>query len=297
MKYFFIFVWICQGIFAHSQLNVEVQPDGKRYSKILLSGGISQKYDLVFIGDGFTNAEQKLFNLKVNQAVSDIQRKNPFNQSMCSFNIWRVNLISAESGISDPNINRVRRTELGCRFGDRKKGEIERCIYVPAKSKCFDAAAIAPEFDAVIVLVNDMDWGGCESDVVFCTIAPNFTQIVTHEMGHKIADLADEYTCRQCDGPEPPARYRGPEPAQVNLTIERTQASIKWTGLINASTLIPTLMDQPPGVVGLFEGGGYFSNGIYRPQKNCHMRKTPDEFCVVCRNEMLRRLRLYCAGP
>jgi hypothetical protein len=281
---------------GQSQLNIEVQPDGKRYTRVLLSGATSSKYDIVFIGDGFTKNEQGLFNQKVDQALTDLQTSVPYAQSMCSFNIWRVNLISQESGISNPNRGIVKRTELGCRFGDTRRGEPDRCIYTADKSKCFQAAGTAPEFNAVIVLVNDAQWGGCENDLIFCTINPDFSQIITHEMGHKIGNLADEYNCYLCDRSEPDREYIGPEPTEVNLTKENTIQRIKWANLILPGTALPTTLDNPFGVIGLFEGGKYYTKKIFRPQMNCHMRDTQYEFCVVCRNELLRKLRLYC-GP
>ena len=279
---------------AKTQVNVEVQPDGKKYSRILLNGSISAKYDLVFVGDGFTKADQALFNRKVLEAVDGLRKLEPYASNLCSFNIWKVNVISEQSGISDPRISRVRRTELNCRFGDRRAGEIERCIYTDRPDKCYEAALHAPSYDAVFVLVNDNEWGGCESGLVFSTIAPNFHTIVTHELGHKIGNLADEYQCSSCNASEPPRRYNGPEPWEVNITTQIDRSKIKWASSILPGTTIPTLRDWPNGVVGLFEGGAYSRTGIYRPQFTCQMENTFSPFCVVCKGEMIRLLNGYC---
>ncbi|MFT3677792.1 MAG: M64 family metallopeptidase [Chitinophagaceae bacterium] len=294
MRLIFIITFFFLCCRMNAQLNVEIQPDGKSYSKVLLSGSTSEKYDIVFIGDGFAKSDQALFNQRVVQAMQGIQSKDPFSNNMCSFNIWKVNLISTDSGISDPNIGRQRQTELGCRFGDRRKGELVRCIYTAFQPKCYEAAGLAPAYDAIIVLVNDPEWGGCESDLVFSTIAPDFPQIITHELGHKVGQLADEYDCWVCERNEKPRTYNGPEPQAINVTTYQERAQIKWAQFIQQETSIPTRNDRPIGVVGLFEGGLYYSKGIFRPQKNCHMKTSETAFCTVCRGEMVRRLSQYC---
>jgi hypothetical protein len=218
----------------------------------------------------------------------------PYKQRMCSFNIWRVNVLSTEAGIDHPKDNIFRNTELDCHYGNPSVGEAERCITSTFPYKCNEAAGYAPAYDAVFVLVNDMQWGGCAGGIVYSSIATGFTGIITHELGHKIGKLADEYDCNVCDGSDDNRTYSSTEPQAVNITIQTNRNLIKWKTDINASTPIPTVTDNPPGVVGLFEGGGYYLHGIYRPQMNCHMRNSGSRFCVVCGDEMLRILYTLC---
>ncbi|HKB45743.1 MAG TPA: M64 family metallopeptidase, partial [Chitinophagaceae bacterium] len=159
----------------------------------------------------------------------------------------------------------------------------------------YEAAGFAPAYDAIVVLVNDSNWGGCESDLVFSTIAGNFSQIITHELGHKIGDLADEYTYLNAQGTGS-ANYPGPEPQYVNVTMEKDRTKIKWAGYIQNSTPVPTTKDRPVGVVGLFEGGYYYPKRIYRPQYTCHMEVTSSEFCQVCYAQMENKLRQFCSS-
>jgi len=295
MRFFLSLIALFSILITQAQVNVQIQPDGKRYSKILLNGAVSAKYDLVFIGDGFTASDQQLFNTKVNEAVNALRSSEPYASKICSFNIWKVNVISKESGISNPNSGITRNTELGCRFGDRKKNEVERCIFTNFSNKCYEAAGYAPAYDAVFILVNDQQWGGCEGGLVFSTIATGFAGIVTHELGHKIANLGDEYQCLNCDPGEPAATYHGTEPVQVNLTIQNNRSKIKWSQFILQATPVPTKKDRPFGVVGLFEGGFYASKGIFRPQFHCLMENVNSDFCTVCKTEMIIRLNNYCS--
>lgn len=94
------------------------------------------------------------------------------------------------------------------------------------------------------------------------------TEAFIHELGHALYNLSDEY-----------AEYEGTVPAderwQVaicpNLTLEPTGA--RW------ADIVPTA----------FEGGGYYSQGVWRPEKTCRMRASRSElFCAVC-EDVIRR--------
>ncbi len=279
---------------AHAApVNVQQQPDGTYYTAVLNSGPSAAKYDIVFVGDGFTSSQQNQFNTAVTTALSALQAMVPYSQRMCGVNIWRVNVVSTDSGIDHPLQNIFKNTELDCRYG-KGPPEADRCITSDSPAKCYEAADYAPDYDAVFVLVNDTQWGGCAGGLVFSSISPGFAGIITHELAHKIGGLADEYDCYVCDGSDSNLTYSGPEPSQVNLTKATTLATIKWNALILAGTPIPTTINNPPGVVGLWEGGGYYAKGIYRPQFTCHTRNTGSPFCAVCEQEMRNKLGSHC---
>ncbi len=274
---------------------VDIQTNGGQYyTSVLSNGPTAQKYDIVFIGDGFTAAQQATFNQKVNEAVDALRALVPYSETMCALNIWRVNVLSEESGCDHPKDGIFKNTELDCRYGNPAAGEAERCIRSDSPAKCFEAAAYAPASDATFVLVNDTQWGGCAGTLVFSSISSNFAQIITHELGHKIGFLADEYTCYVCDGSDDNVTWSGGEPDDANLTINTNRATTKWGDLINAATPIPTTSNTPPGVVGLWQGGGYAALGVYRPQSTCQMKSSSQPFCAVCGREMRALLEDHC---
>ena len=46
--------------------------------------------------------------------------------------------------------------------------------------------------------------------------------------------------------------------------------------------------------VGLFEGGGYQSKGVWRPASNCRMNtNTHPAFCPVCQRAIARMIDFY----
>jgi IgA Peptidase M64 len=282
------------SLVARAEVAVQVQPTGLTYTPILVNGSSTSKFDIVFIGDGFTKNEQTAFNNKVKEAVAALQNRPGYSARMCGFNIWRVNVLSTDSGIDHPKDGISKNTELDCRYGNPAADEAERCIVSDSPAKCFEAAANAPARDAVFVLVNDTQWGGCAGEIVCSSIAAGFDGIITHELGHGLGKLADEYDCYVCDGTDDNRTYSGNDLKAVNITNNTDRATTKWHDLIQATTTIPTTTDTPPGVVGLWEGGGYYRRGLFRPQNICHMRQTADPFCAVCARKLDGDLAIRC---
>jgi hypothetical protein len=293
IRLFLLLVLINCSMPLMAQVPVQTNDNGKKYTAVLLNGAVSKKFDIVFIGDGFTEQDQATFNRKVDEAVAALRSRIPYSEFMTSFNIWRVNVLSTVSGVSRPDEGIIKSTPLQCRYGNSAAGEATRCITTDNIANCYAAAGNAPAYDAIYVLVNDTHWGGCAGDMVFTSIADGFAGIVTHELGHKIGALADEYTCYLCNGQDDQTPYNGSEPIQANITKQKNRTQIKWTSLIATATPVPTTTNNPSGVVGLFEGGGYKPRGLYRPQFACHMQNTTDEFCAVCRDVIRRRLSQF----
>lgn len=285
---------LCPTLTARAAVNVQTNPDGSAFTAVLFNGPSATKYDIVFIGDGFTASEQAAFNARVDDAVAALQALPPYSERMCAFNIWRVNVVSNQSGVDHPAQGIFRDTELDCRYGNPANNEAERCIGSDSPTDCYEAAGFAPDADAIFTLVNDTQWGGCAGDLVFSSISPGFDGIITHELGHKVGALADEYDCYVCDGSDNNLTYSGPEPGAVNLTADANRATTKWAGLIAATTALPTTVDSPPGVVGLWEGGGYNRFGMFRAQSQCQMRDL-SPFCRVCADSMRSTLSAKCS--
>ncbi|MEG2849624.1 MAG: M64 family metallopeptidase, partial [Bacteroidales bacterium] len=73
------------------------------------------------------------------------------------------------------------------------------------------------------------------------------------------------------------------EPWEPNITTLVNFGS-KWQDLISKDTPIPTPNDPKYlNVLGVFEGGGYMTKGIYRPYYECRMKNnTAQGFCPAC---------------
>lgn len=281
---------------AAAAVDVQQQPNGLFYTLVHGGGASDLRYDLVLVGDGFTADEQDEFDARVEDVVAALEARAPFSDRMCAFNVWRVNVVSEDSGVDHPADGVFVDTELDVRYGDPDDGEAERCITSDSPADVYEAAGFAPEQDAIFVLANDTQWGGCAGDLVFSSISAGFAGIVTHELGHKIGDLADEYTCYICDGSDDDVSWTGGEPSQANCDDDSTLADIRWNDLIVSGTPLPTTVNTPPGVVGAWEGCKYSGADIFRPQTSCHMRTTGSDFCQVCHREMRAALGAHCTA-
>lgn len=99
-------------------------------------------------------------------------------------------------------------------------------------------------------------------------------QTVSHEAGHCLVNLADEYVDASLNRPAPTS-----EPDEVNVTILNDPARVKWADWIRAGE---------PGI-GLVEGGKYVPTGVWRPKDTCQMREHNKEFCAICYEATLQR--------
>ncbi|MDX2504942.1 MAG: M64 family metallopeptidase, partial [Gammaproteobacteria bacterium] len=285
------------SIQSYAQVNITQQDDGSDFAELLVAGD-ADKYDLVIMGDGFTLSDQELFNEQVDRIVSAIENTSPYSNYPCAFNVWRVNVVSQESGVDDEGIGSYVDTELDVRHGLRVAGEVPRGYYSDDMPAIFETAELAPDHDGIIVLANDTTRGGTAfGDVVIMAISSELEDVFIHELGHSFGNLADEYSCYYCDGSDNGRTYPEnlAEPAEANVTINLDRETAKWAAYIDAATPIPTIEDNPQGVVGLWEGARYYATGIYRSRLACNMLDSDTgSFCPVCRNSLVSTLEQNC---
>ena len=97
--------------------------------------------------------------------------------------------------------------------------------------------------------------------------------VFAHELGHALVGLADEY-----DGGGNPCNLAHAA-NQKNISSDLT--NLPWKDLVNTTTIPTTAKDTT--TIGAYAGGGYCSQGVYRPQHDCMMRtKGTKNTCAVC---------------
>ena len=85
------------------------------------------------------------------------------------------------------------------------------------------------------------------------------------------------------------------EPWEPNLTT-LVDFDSKWRDMLPTGTPIPTPADgrDLTTKVGVYEGGGYQSKGVYRPTQECRMKINEVEvFCPVCQRAIRRLIDFY----
>jgi len=82
------------------------------------------------------------------------------------------------------------------------------------------------------------------------------------------------------------------EPWEPNLTT-LVDFKSKWADMLDEGVQVPTI---PSGnnvytEVGVYEGGGYQSKGVYRPSQECRMKvNQAPVFCPVCERAIRRMI-------
>jgi len=277
-----------------------------------LNGSPTNRVDLLIMGDGYTLAQQGQFTLDATRVLSGFFGISPLSQYRNYFNTHLLFTPSNQSGADHPPYEANCNSSSCC--GDPQSlldplqgtfvdtafdagfcnANIHRLLRVNYE-KVYAAASAVPDWDEIVVIVNDPVYGGLGGGVAAFTVHEDCVSIMQHEFGHSFGNLADEYEdpypgywmCSDVSG----------YPCEANVTDVTAREAIKWNSWISPTTPIPTIPKWDPAfadVVGLFEGARYQSIGMYRPGQDCLMRTLGKPFCQVPTQALV--LRLYEGG-
>ena len=152
-------------------------------------------------------------------------------------------------------------------------------------------------YDYIYILANTEKYGGGAIYNFYGISAAHHVneagKIYIHEFGHLFAGLADEYV----GGTDLSDLYfPTAEPWEPNLTTLFAFGK-KWKNMLPEGTPIPTPVNPENNKkLGVYEGGGYVSKGVYRPWINCMMNNmhTIDVFCPVCSKAIQEMIDFNC---
>ena len=244
--------------------------------------------DIAIVAEGYTEAEMDVFYQHANDAVKALFAHDPFKKLQDRFNVVAVGTPSKDSGVSIPKQNIWKETALGSHFDTFYS---DRYLTTLRLRQLHNALAGIP-YEHIIILANTDNYGGggiYNSYVLSMTKHPSFLPVVVHEFGHSFAGLADEYFY---DDQFVEYYYPDVEPWEQNITTLKDFDS-KWKDLLDKDCPIPT-PDSDKRKIGVFEGGGYQSKGVYRACNDCRMKTNEaPEFCPVCQRALERLIRFY----
>jgi hypothetical protein len=226
------------------------------------SGATSQRLDLVLIGDGYTAAQMAQWHSDAQMVANGYLNDPLFAANKTKLNILRVDIASAQSGVTEPGISRnsALGTVVGCFNTARLVCPNETLVY-----NAVDPVTPADGRDLIVVVANTQTYGGSGGTVGAVTMHPQAIEIGLHEIGHAAFGLADEYDTGTC--------ATNSEPSEPDVTMAWTKAAAKWGSLISTGTTVPTPVGYyPAGTVGLFTGAKYCISGVYRPTQDSRMR-------------------------
>jgi hypothetical protein len=249
------------------------------------NGPSSNRVDLVVLGDGYTAAEiaSGKYAADVENAVAGFFAQQPYAEYSRYFNVQRIDVTSNQSGADKPQSGIFRDTAFDATY---YCGQIQRLICVDTNkvNNAISRSISDPNaHDMILVLVNDLEYGGSGGAVAVASLQSSVIELVLHETGHSFGLLADEYT-------DQPPTCSLVEPSEANATTNIARASIKWKNWVDPSTPLPT---TTAGVVGAYQGARYCPSGMYRPTFNSKMRSLDMPFEQVNTEQIVRRIYSY----
>ena len=227
------------------------------------TGDAANRLDLVFLADGYTEAELSTFADDVERVTQYLLSIEPYASYGELFNVWRIDRASAESGSQLPGEAPLD-TAYGCYYGC---AGLDRLVCCDDDAVASEVAQTLPEAEGVMVLVNEDTYGGSGGFTYATSTArhPDGDQIAAHEIGHTLVGLWDEYPY----GIEGDAAFDG-----ESANCSATEGNPPWDEWMSE-----------PGI-GTFPVCS-FSN-YYRPTEwSCMMNTLQDGYCPVCRQEAI----------
>jgi hypothetical protein len=253
---------------------------------IRLRGEPAGKVDLAFVAEGYAAAEKGKFLADARRFTDALFSTPPFDLRREDFNVRAVFLESEDSGTDFSGKGIFKNTALNAGF---YTFGTDRYLTTPDMKALRDAVWNIP-CDAVFVLVNSETYGGGGMYNFYAIgTADNerTIQVFVHEFGHSFAGLADEYFSSETSYND--FYNLSFEPWEPNITT-LVDFDKKWKDMLPAGTPVPTPLESPyDGKLGVFEGGGYLAEGVYRPADHCMMRDLKP-FCPVCSRAILRMI-------
>lgn len=280
-------------------------------TKIWNSGPKSQKYNVVITGDGFANTDvdnQKMQDWLEDHLFNGLIAADIQPSYMNAVNFYFLDAKSAQSGVTQSRRITIDKDDIGDYTGrddylmHKSANDDEFYVWLLDGAKRNTAWGLASaDWDACWRIATE-GWGGLTSTVINkfggkpdeiwvvtnngaggCASSSAGMRILTvdegqgtatllHEWGHTFGGLADEYTRNQ--------PYGGGASNRINLfevsAWNGTRADLKsnWKKWIPSWRPLPTTsadvaIDDTD--VGLFLGGYYATNGVYRPVQRGRM--------------------------
>ena len=247
------------------------------------TGNDKENFVIVIMGDGYTAQQQDQFVKDATQKAQGMLTWSPYKEYSDRINIYAIQTVSNETGISEYGGKSVD-TYFHLRLfgkaigfsngGDQKAKDLRKEM----EKKYLDAGA---SVGTIHILSNtNGDFGASINSLFSFSMNSEDNSsgtAMTHEVSHSICGLGDEYE-----------RYTN----KPNTSATSDADSIKWSKLLG------------------FRGTGITMAGTetaFAPSRECMMRWAGQPFCEVCKMELARKLnntdyvscpqKLYVADP
>ncbi|TDD20227.1 peptidase [Actinomadura sp. KC06] len=259
---------------------------------VQVTGDPAKRFNLVILGDGYTPADMPKFRAHYAEHLNDLWTIEPFKSYRSYINVYAVEIPSGESGVScDPSLSSPRRTTpLSMAFwsGCRADGVQRLLVMDSAAAKTYAdlVPGATPANRQILGLANSDTYGGAGGAYATASGGNAMSALIApHELGHSLGGLDDEYDYYQRGVPG--GTYTGPEPDSLHHTLMTEQdmkaQKKKWWRWLGERS-------ESGGTIGRYEGGIYFSKGVWRPSQHSMMKTLGYYFDQVSRERMTQQI-------
>ncbi|GGV06077.1 peptidase [Streptomyces litmocidini] len=266
--------------------------EGPTVVPVQTTGPAERRFNLVFMGDGYTAAEMPAFRADLERHLNTLWSVEPFASYRSYINVWAVEVPSAESGVDcDPGLGApARDTALDMGFwGGCDPDSVQRLLTVDGR-KAGALADLVPGTGRanrqIVALAHSDTYGGAGGSYATASGGNALSSLITpHEIGHSLGGLQDEYDYYARGVPG--GAYEGPEPSSVHHTLlteeQMREQRAKWWRWLGEES-------ESGGVIGRHEGGMYSTKGVWRPSRHSLMKTLGYAFDQVEREVMVRAI-------
>jgi hypothetical protein len=237
-------------------------------------GDPAEKVDVVIVAQGYDDENESQLRVDYYRMKEILFGKEPFASHRDDFNIYGIRAdVDAEYNT----------------FG------IDRYLMTFSLWKLHDRIGNTP-CDFIIIMVNNGKYGGGAIYNFYAVTSMHemAEYVLPHEFGHHFGGLADEYVDE--DLAYGNIHINDYEPLEPNITNLK-DFDRKWKSMLPQGTPVPTpartdISKKENGPLGVYEGAGYASKGVFRPVMHCMMRDYAP-FCPVCTKRLEEIFKLY----
>ncbi|MCA9640842.1 MAG: hypothetical protein H6718_36150 [Polyangiaceae bacterium] len=249
-------------------------------------GRPDNRVNFVILGDGYTaDLLDTLFMEHVKNLLYNTEQGyltelgEPYRRYWSYINICALKVPSNDACVDDADTGQLCDTAFNGRGDDTSRLGIVNNSLVHSAVAALMPSNIDVDWEAVTLNAGPDNWWASGGEVMVWSggYSPqkHASSQGIHEGGHTFHGLADEYA------------YFNPnadctKAVEPNVTTDPSGA--KWSEWID--------FDQTPGTgtQGVYEGGRYCTQGIYRPSTNSQMNQLPDYFNMPSQQKMIHDL-------
>lgn len=220
----------------------------------------SSGINVVFMGDGFTQQDLVKwgeYEVAGRNIIERLFSVSPFSTYQHYFNAYIVYAESEEQGIGTSY------TSKKTAFGVKTQRNSRALVVHPSTCYRFASEALKinmNQIHLVVLLANTDGSKGSANDRVAITTHTDRSKVAIHEVGHALAQLADEYEDSTLAVSHD---WSWQLNNSANVDDHGELDRIKWAHFVGKTDY---------GAVGAFEGGNYVRRGVWRPENNSLMR-------------------------